>query len=120
MLIENSTGTTNIKSYASHVRECRIKNQIEDLKQIIEYDNYQDTVSEIQNLELDLENKDESSIQAIVGKTVDYLENLSVSGVGLSSGFKSLDALITGFRPETLTVLAGRPSMGKSTLALNT
>ncbi len=119
MLIENSTGTANIKSYASHIRECRIKNAIEDLKQIIEYDNYQDTVSQIQNLELDLENKDESSIQAIVGKTVDYLEELSVSGVGLSSGFESLDALITGFRPETLTVLAGRPSMGKSTLALN-
>ena len=119
MLIENSTGTTNIKSYASHVRECRIKNQIEDLKKIIEYDNYQDTVSQIQNLELELEDKDESSIQAIVGKTVDYLENLSVGGVGLSSGLKSLDALITGFRPETLTVLAGRPSMGKSTLALN-
>lgn len=119
MLIENSTGTANIKLYAAHIRECRIKNAIEDLKQIIEYDNYQDTVSQIQNLESDLEDKDESSIQAIVGKTVDYLENLSVSGVGLSSGLESLDAMITGFRPETLTVLASRPSMGKSTLALN-
>jgi replicative DNA helicase len=119
LLLENSLGSTNIQSYARHIRECRIKNSVEDLKKNINYDNYQETVSQIQNLELELEDKDESSIKAIVGKTVDYLENLTHGSVGLSSGFKSLDALITGFRPETLTVLAGRPSMGKSTLALN-
>ena len=119
LLLENSLGSTNIQSYARHIRECRIKNAVEDLKKNINYDNYQETVSQIQNLELELEDKDESSIKAIVGKTVDYLENLTHGSVGLSSGFKSLDALITGFRPETLTVLAGRPSMGKSTLALN-
>ena len=119
LLLENSIGSTNIQSYARHIRECRIKNAVEDLKKDIDYENYQETVSQIQNLELELEDKDESSIKAIVGKTVDYLENLTHGSVGLSSGFKSLDALITGFRPETLTVLAGRPSMGKSTLALN-
>jgi len=119
LLLENTTGVANIVTYAKHIRECRIKNAIETLKKDIEYDNYQDTVSQIQNYELELEDKDESHVKAIVGKTVDYMENLSTSGVGLSSGFKSLDALITGFRPETLTVLAGRPSMGKSTLALN-
>ena len=119
LLLENSIGSTNIQSYARHIRECRIKNAVEDLKKDINYENYQETVSQIQNLELELEDKDESSIKAIVGKTVDYLENLTHGSVGLSSGFKSLDALITGFRPETLTVLAGRPSMGKSTLALN-
>ena len=119
VLLENCVGTANIQTYASHVRECRIKNQIEELKKIIKYENYQDTISKIQELELELEDRDESSVKSIVGKTVDYLQNLSVGGVGLSSGFQSLDALITGFRPETLTVLAGRPSMGKSTLALN-
>ena len=118
-LLENSVGSTNIESYAKHIRECRIKNAVEDLKKDIDYSNYQDTVSQIQNLELELEDKDDSSVKAIVGKTVDYLMNLTHGSVGLSSGFKSLDALITGFRPETLTVLAGRPSMGKSTLALN-
>jgi len=118
-LTEGSKSTKNIETYATHIRECRIKNEIESLKKDIAYDNYQETVSEIQNLQLELEDKDESSVKAIVGKTVDYLENLTFGSVGLSSGFKSLDALITGFRPETLTVLAGRPSMGKSTLALN-
>ena len=119
LVAENSTGTQNIESYCRHVRECRIKNEIENFKQGINYDNYQDTVSGIQNLELELEDKDESSIKAIVGKTVDYMQNLTTKGIGLPTGFKSLDALITGFRPETLTVIAGRPSMGKSTLALN-
>ena len=33
------------------------------------------------------------------------------------TGFKDLDALLQGFRPGQLIVLAGRPSMGKSTLA---
>jgi len=119
LIAENSTGIQNIESYCRHVRECRIKNEIEDYKKGINYDNYQDTVSGIQNLQLELEDKDESSIKAIVGKTVDYMQSLTTEGIGLPTGFKSLDALITGFRPETLTVIAGRPSMGKSTLALN-
>ena len=118
-LANNSTGTANIESYSKHIRECRIKNEIEVLKRAIDYNNYQETVSEIQALELQMEDRDEGSVGTIVGKTVDYLENITVGGVGLSSGFKSLDALITGFRPDTLTVIAGRPSMGKSTLALN-
>ena len=119
LLLENSTSVNNIESYAKHIRECRINNAIEALKKDIKYENYQDTVSQIQNYELELEDKDESHVKAIVGKTVDYMQGLTTGGVGLPSGFKSLDALITGFRPETLTVLAGRPSMGKSTLALN-
>ena len=119
LLLENSTGVSNIESYAKHIRECRINNAIEDLKKDINYDNYQDTVSQIQNYELELEDKDESHVKSIVGKTVDYMQSLTTNQVGLSSGLKSLDALLSGFRPETLNVIAGRPSMGKSTLALN-
>jgi replicative DNA helicase len=66
-----------------------------------------------------MESKNGNSIFSIVGKTIDYLENPSESGFGLSSGFESLDSLISGFKAHTLTVVAGRPSMGKSTLALN-
>ena len=49
-LLESSTGTTNIETYATHIRECRIKNAVEDLKKDIDYGNYQETVSQIQNL----------------------------------------------------------------------
>lgn len=38
---------------------------------------------------------------------------------GLSSGFAALDQITSGFQPADLVVLAGRPSMGKTALALN-
>jgi len=39
--------------------------------------------------------------------------------IGLSTGWKHLDDRINGMRPGDLIVVAGRPSMGKSTFALN-
>lgn len=39
--------------------------------------------------------------------------------VGLPSGFKDLDSLTTGFQPGDLVILASRPSVGKTTFALN-
>lgn len=38
---------------------------------------------------------------------------------GISSGFKDLDALMWGFQRQEMIVLAARPSMGKTSLALN-
>jgi replicative DNA helicase len=38
---------------------------------------------------------------------------------GLSTGFDELDELVNGLQPSQLIVIAGRPSMGKTTLALN-
>jgi len=38
---------------------------------------------------------------------------------GIASGFKSLDNIISGFQPSDFVVLAARPSMGKTSLALN-
>lgn len=38
---------------------------------------------------------------------------------GLSTGFKDLDRTIQGLRPSEMIVLAARPSMGKTSLAMN-
>ncbi len=38
---------------------------------------------------------------------------------GLSTGFTDLDALTTGLQPSDLIILAARPSMGKTALAMN-
>lgn len=39
--------------------------------------------------------------------------------VGLSTGLRGLDALLGGLRPGNLCIVAGRPGMGKTALALN-
>lgn len=38
---------------------------------------------------------------------------------GLCTGLADLDEMLGGFQPGTLNILAGRPSMGKTTLTLN-
>lgn len=118
-MMEECIGTENISVYSNHIRTCRINNDIESLKFKIDYSNYQDTVTEIQSLEAELIDQNQDSMKTIVGKTIDYIEDVNKYGTGLSSGFESLDALTNGFREGSLNVLAGRPAMGKSTLALN-
>ena len=118
-LADNCTGIENIDTYAKHIRTRRISNEIEDLKEHISYSNYQKSADKIQKLQSDLADAHEDGMQNIVSKTVDYIEDIKQSGVGLSTGFESIDKLLNGLRNGTLTVIAGRPSMGKSTLAMN-
>ncbi len=46
-----------------------------------------------------------------------YDQGLHITGV--ESGFVDLDKLTAGFQPSELVIVAGRPSMGKTALALN-
>jgi len=39
--------------------------------------------------------------------------------LGISSGFKDLDQILSGFQPSDLIILAARPAMGKTALVLN-
>ena len=39
--------------------------------------------------------------------------------IGISSGFKAVDGITQGLQKEDLIVIAGRPSMGKTSLAMN-
>ncbi len=68
------------------------------------------------------ESKDLQLIQPLVVNAVEYLNKL-FSGesevMGLKTGFNQLDRAITGLRPGELFVLAARPSIGKTALALN-
>ena len=118
-LSDNCVGLANMDIYADHIRKTRINNDIEKLKTGIQYSNYQETVSAVQKLEIDLAKDEEGSMANAISKTIDYIEEVHTNGTGLSTGFDSIDSLLHGLRGGTVTVLAGRPSMGKSTLALN-
>ncbi len=51
---------------------------------------------------------------------VDRILGLGPGGVvGVSTGFKNLDQVLRGLRPGEMSVLAARPSMGKTSLAMN-
>ena len=50
---------------------------------------------------------------------IDMLMNRSGELTGLSSGFARLDEMTGGLQPGDLFILAARPSMGKTALALN-
>jgi replicative DNA helicase len=58
---------------------------------------------------------------AIVPSLLEELEKLMIPGqkLGVETGFKSLDYLTGGLRPGQLTIVAGRPAMGKSAFMLN-
>lgn len=61
-----------------------------------------------------------SHIREIVGENIEaFQERRQNQGfVGIPSGFDDLDELTGGFRKSDLVILAGRPSMGKTALAL--
>jgi replicative DNA helicase len=53
---------------------------------------------------------------------IDHIEKLEAQGsevTGLATGYRDLDRKLAGLQPANLVVLAARPSMGKSALALN-
>jgi replicative DNA helicase len=63
------------------------------------------------------------SIAEILPEHLDLLEKLQdpkrSTVTGLSSGFKELDKRTAGFHPADLTIVAGRPSMGKSSFVFS-
>jgi replicative DNA helicase len=62
------------------------------------------------------------SMNTAVHKTMDLLQSIhgKHSGVtGVPSGFSELDNLTGGFQPSDLIIIAGRPSQGKTALALS-
>ncbi len=61
-------------------------------------------------------------IKEILWPTFERIEELQQNPgtvTGVPSGFADLDRLTVGFQPGDLIVIAGRPSMGKTALALN-
>jgi len=50
---------------------------------------------------------------------IEYLYANKGGALGVPTGFSDLDSLTSGFQPSDLVILAARPSVGKTTFALN-
>ena len=62
------------------------------------------------------------SLEHLLGNAVRTIETLNEAGgeaVGLSTGFDDIDRKLNYLRPADLVIIAGRPSMGKTTFAMN-
>ena len=62
------------------------------------------------------------SLKQILPETVDRIDLLHQSDgsiTGISSGYNEFDKMTAGLQPGDLVIIAGRPSMGKTTFAVN-
>lgn len=124
--------TANVKSYIKIVEDkATLRKLIGSSTKIIEscYNNQDDVEKVIDMAEkkiFDLAEKKNSSdfepLSNILERGFEQIEALfnnkgEVTGVG--SGFKDLDDLTSGFQKGDMVLIAARPSMGKTTFALN-
>ncbi|NLO27808.1 MAG: replicative DNA helicase [Actinobacteria bacterium] len=61
-------------------------------------------------------------LSELIDENFAELERVASEGhhtIGCQTGFRDLDGIISGFQPSNLVILAARPSMGKTALALN-
>jgi replicative DNA helicase len=131
-IIDSVGAPANIEYYINIIFEKYIlRTLINKSTKIIDecYDEKEDLNIVIENAEksilavnADRMTKDIKSIQEVLVKAQNEIEMLSKSGgdvTGIPSGFIDLDKKTTGFHGNELIILAGRPGMGKSALAIN-
>ncbi len=61
-------------------------------------------------------------IKNVVARALDKIEQRHQDGnqiTGLATGFSDFDKMTSGLQPGDMVIIAGRPSMGKTTLAMN-
>jgi len=122
----------NIRNYAERVRNASLLRRVIEIadnartKAQLPMENVSDFLTglnkEIFELSLNDAQRPYFSMREVMKSTFDMLEELHANKdrtPGVSSGFYDLDARTAGFRPGTLTILAARPAMGKTALALN-
>ncbi|MCB1858263.1 MAG: replicative DNA helicase [Gammaproteobacteria bacterium] len=133
-LAKDTPSAANIRAYAGIVREHSVKRQLIRVGTEIAdsafqsegrsgaelLDNAESKVFEI--AEQGSRGPGFQPIKSLLTKAVDRIETLFANDepiTGLSTGFTDLDRMTSGLQPADLIIIAGRPSMGKTTLAMN-
>ena len=134
-LAQNTPSAANIKAYAGIVRENSVMRQLIDVGNQIANSGYEtegrDSGALLDNAEkLVFEIAEQGkrgkrgfrNIRGLLAAAVDRIDMLFQQDdaiTGVSTGFADLDDMTAGLQPSDLIIVAGRPSMGKTTLAVN-
>lgn len=131
-IIEEVPTAANIMTYAKIIKEKSTLRHLGEIgTKIVEmtYEGYEDVDTILDKAEglifkvaENKETKDIISLKEVMSTEFERLEKVFQNkgiATGISSGFKSFDDMTSGFHPSDLVILAARPSMGKTALALN-
>lgn len=129
------SSTANIKAYAEIIREKAILRRLIEVGNDVALSAYSAGKKSSKEILDDAESKvlaiaDETladqegfvNIQTSLKQAVERIEVLYSSDksvTGLETGFKELDDMTSGLQNSDLIIIAGRPSMGKTSFAMN-
>src|SRR6056300_1634194 len=135
MLAENTPTAANIRGYAQIIRERSIMRSLALVGSDIAASAYSPQGRDAQQLLDESEAKifqiaesgkrdniGFSDIQHLLPQVVESVEQRmqnASDATGMPTGFTDLDKMTSGLQPSDLIIIAGRPSMGKTSLALN-
>jgi replicative DNA helicase len=121
--------TQNAPHYIKIVREFSQRRKLHELGLQLQskaFDIETDVVdivdyAERESLGINLHDNSITPMPEIVDKTLDYIERCHQrkGPGGIKTGYWDLDYLLKGLQPGSLTIIAARPSMGKTAFALN-
>jgi len=135
MLARNTPSAANIAAYASIVRERSVLRQLIAVGTTISNSAFNpeglssaDMLDKAEREVFDIAEKGAKrgggfiQVKDVLSKVVDRIDTLFESDspiTGLSTGFTDFDTQTSGLQPADLVIVAGRPSMGKTTFAMN-
>ena len=134
-LAKETPSAANIVAYAEIVREKSVLRRLissgSDIADLAFYPQGRQTIELIESAEQKVfhiadqyrrKGTGFSPIKPLLAKAIDRIEMLFQKEghiTGASTGFNDFDDLTSGMQPSDLVIVAGRPSMGKTTFAMN-